>query len=212
MVQNGQAAVLPPIQEKVGLRMTALDDFTPLVQSHQQRIYRVLLGMVRDPDAAQTLTQECFLKAFQKRASYRGEGSIGVWLLKIAVNLARDHRRSRLREFWHRLTSSSAEVEGLGQRLPDPRASQERMLLEREEVAGVWSAVAALPAQQRAVFVLRFVEEMSLEEIAEATSLKLGTVKAHLFRAVHAVRQRCRGGPSVRPGQSRGLPIREEAE
>ena len=194
MVQNEQAVALLPLQEKVGLGMTALDDFTPLVESHQQRIYRVLLGMVRDPDAAQTLTQECFLRAFQKRASFRGEASVGVWLLKIAVNLARDHRRSRLSEFWHRLTSSSEKVAELEQKLPDPRASQERVLLEREEVAGVWAAVEKLPAQQRAVFVLRFVEEMSLEEIAEATSLKLGTVKTHLFRAVHAIRRHCKGG------------------
>ena len=194
MVQNGQAAVLIPVQGKVGRGMTALDDFTPLVQSHQQRIYRVLLGMVRDPDAAQTLTQECFLKAYQKRASFRGEASVGVWLLKIAVNLARDHRRSRLREFWHRLSSSSGEVAEVGQRLPDPHASQEQVLLGHEEVAGVWSAVGKLSPQQRAVFVLRFVEEMSLEEIADATSLKLGTVKTHLFRAVHAIRQQCKGG------------------
>jgi RNA polymerase sigma-70 factor (ECF subfamily) len=194
MVQNEQAAVLIPVQQKAGLGMTALDDFTPLVQWHQQRIYRVLLGMVRDPDAAQTLTQECFLKAYQKRASFRGEASVGVWLLKIAVNLARDHRRSRLREFRHRLSSSADEVENLGQRLPDPHASQERVLLGREEVAGVWSAVETLSPQQRAVFVLRFVEEMSLEEIAEATSLKVGTVKTHLFRAVHAIRQQLKGG------------------
>jgi RNA polymerase sigma-70 factor (ECF subfamily) len=194
MVQNEQAAVLIPVQKKAGLGMTALNDFTPLVQSYQRRIYRVLLGMVRDPDAAQTLTQECFLKAYQKRASFRGEASVGVWLLKIAVNLARDHRRSRLREFCHRLSSSSEDVEDLGKRLLDPHASQERVLLGREEVASVWSAVEKLPPRQRAVFVLRFVEEMSLEEIAEATSLKLGTVKSHLFRAIHAVRQQLRGG------------------
>jgi RNA polymerase sigma-70 factor (ECF subfamily) len=194
MVQNEQAAVLGPVQEKASFGMTALDDFTPLVQAHQQRIYRVLLGMVRDPDAAQTLTQECFLKAYQKRASFRGKGSAGVWLVKIAVNLARDHRRSRLRAFWHRLSSSSEEIADLGQRLPDPHASQERVLLGREEVAGVWSAVEKLSPQQRAVFVLRFVEEMSLEEIAEATSLRVGTVKTHLFRAVRAVRQRVKGG------------------
>jgi len=192
MGQNGQAAMMIPVQERVGLGVFALDDFTPLVQAHQQRIYRVLLGMVRDPDAAETLTQECFLKAYQKRASFRGEANVGVWLLKIAVNLARDHRRSRLREFWDRLRSSSAEVTELGQSLADPQASPERVILEREEVAGVWAAVRTLSAQQRVVFVLRFVEEMSLEEIAEATSLKLGTVKTHLFRAVHAVRQQCK--------------------
>jgi len=194
MAQNEEAAVLIPIQEKAGLGTSALDDFTPLVQSHQQRIYRVLLGMVRDPDAAETLTQECFLKAYQKRASFRGAASAGVWLLKIAVNLARDHRRSRLREFWHRLSSSFEHVAELEQRLPDPHASQERVLLGREAVATVWSAVEKLSPQQRAIFILRFVEEMSLEEIAEVTSLKVGTVKTHLFRAVRAIRQRLKGG------------------
>jgi RNA polymerase sigma-70 factor (ECF subfamily) len=194
MVQNEQAAVLIPVQEKAGLDMTALDDFTPLVQAHQQRVYRVLLGMVRNPDAAQTLTQECFLKAYLKRASFRGEASVGVWLLKIAINLARDHRRSRLREFWHRLSSSFDDVADLAQRLPDPQASQERILLGREKVATVWSAVEELSPQQRAIFILRFVEEMSLEEIAAVTSLKVGTVKTHLFRAVRAIRQRLKGG------------------
>ncbi len=196
MAQDEQTAVLIPVQQKAGLGMTALDDFTPLVQSHQRRIYRVLLGMVRDPDAAQNLTQECFLKAYQRRASFRGEANVGVWLLRIAVNLARDHRRSRLREFWLRFSSSSEEAEGLGQRLPDPHASQEQVLLGREEVASVWSVVEKLSPQQREVFILRFVEEMSLEEIAAATSLKVGTVKTHLFRAVHAIRQRLKGGRS----------------
>ncbi len=193
MTQDEQAAVLIPVQGKVGLGMTALDDFTPLVHSHQQRIYRVLLGMLRDPDAAETLTQECFLKAYQKHASFRGDASVETWLLKIAINLARDHQRSRLRKFWRRQSSSEA-VADLEQKVPDSRASQERVLLGLEEVAGVWAAVQKLPPQQRAVFVLRFVEEMSLEEIAQATSLKVGTVKTHLFRAVHMIRQRVKGG------------------
>jgi RNA polymerase sigma-70 factor (ECF subfamily) len=70
------------------------------------------------------------------------------------------------------------------------------VLLGREEVASVWSVVEKLSPQQREVFILRFVEEMSLEEIAAATSLKVGTVKTHLFRAVHAIRQRLKGGRS----------------
>lgn len=144
MVQNEQAAVLIPMQGKADREMTALDDFTPLVQSHQKRIYRVLLGMLRDPDAAETLTQECFLRAYQKRATFRGEASVGAWLLKIAVNLARDHRRSRLREFWRRFTSSAEEDADIEAQMPDPRASQERELLGREQVAGVWSAVEHL--------------------------------------------------------------------
>jgi len=175
-------------------RMAELDDFEPVVQLHQRRIYRVLLGMVRDPDTAENLTQECFLKAYRSRASFRGEASVGTWLLKIAINLARDHRRSRLRGFWQSLFSASADVADITESLPDLHPSPERVFLAQEAVATVWAAIEKLSAQQRAVFILRFVEEMSLEEIAQATSLKLGTVKAHLFRAVGSTRQRIEEG------------------
>lgn len=194
MGQNEEGVILSTVQERGRVGMSELDDFDLLVQNHQRRIYRVLLGMVRNVDAAETLTQECFLRAYQNRASFRGEASAGVWLFKIAINLARDHRRSRFRNFWLRLFSGPGEVDDAGARLPDPHASPEQLLLAQEGMAKVWAAVELLPPRQRAVFVLRFVEEMSLGEIAESTSLKVGTVKAHLFRAVSAVRQRVQEG------------------
>lgn len=76
----------------------------------------------------------------------------------------------------------------------DPLASPERTAVARAELAEVWSTVASLSSQQRAVFVLRFVEDMSLEEIAAATSLRPGTVKSHLFRATDAIRKRMEEG------------------
>ncbi|MFI5176353.1 MAG: sigma-70 family RNA polymerase sigma factor [Terriglobia bacterium] len=194
MGQNEEGAVVSTVQEKASLGMAELDDFDLLVRQHQRRIYRVLLGMVRDPDAAETLTQECFFRAYRNRASFRGESSAGVWLFKIAVNLARDHRRSRLRGFWQRLFSSADDASEAGERLPDSHASPEKLLLLREDMTRVWSAIEVLSPRQRAVFIFRFVEEMTLEEIAESTSLKVGTVKAHLFRAVNAVRQRLKEG------------------
>ena len=194
MGDEGQAAVVSTARVEAGSRMVELDDFEPVVQLHQRRIYRVLLGMVRDPDTAENLTQECFLKAYQRRASFRGEASVGTWLVKIAVNLAHDHRRSRVRGFWQRLFSASEDAADIAESLPDPHPSPERVLLAQEEVAAVWSAIERLSSHQRAVFILRFVEEMSLEEIAQVTSLKLGTVKAHLFRAVGSIRQRIEEG------------------
>jgi RNA polymerase sigma-70 factor, ECF subfamily len=194
MGQNEERAAVSTIQEEASPGMAELDDFDLLVRLHQRRVYRVLLGMVRDPDAAETLTQECFLKAYRNRASFRGEASAGVWLFKIAVNLARDHRRSRLREFWQRLFSSADDAAEAEERLPDPHASPEQMLLVQEDMTRVWSAIETLSPRQRAVFIFRFVEEMSLDEIAESTSLKVGTVKSHLFRAVNVVRQRLKEG------------------
>ena len=164
--------------------------FEQIVAAHQQRIYRLLLTLLRDADAAQTLTQECFLRAYRKRAGFRGEASVGTWLAHIAVNLARDHGRSRARRFWERVLGREEQSEARAELVPDRTASPERSLLAREGTATVWVLAAELPGRQREVFLLRFAEEMSLEEIAQALGLEVGTVKAHLSRAVAAMRRR----------------------
>jgi RNA polymerase sigma-70 factor, ECF subfamily len=176
----------------VGLELRGLEDFEAVVEAHQRRIYRLLLGMVGDPEAAETLTQDCFLRAYRARSSYRGEASVATWLLKIAVNLARDRARNRRLAFWKRLTGQDGQVESLRERAADRRASPEQALLAREELRAVWAAVETLSAKQRAVFLLRFVEEMSLAEIGQAMSMKAGTVKTHLARAVGTVRRKTR--------------------
>jgi RNA polymerase sigma-70 factor (ECF subfamily) len=166
------------------------EDFDTLVSLHQRRIYRVLLGQLRDPDAAATLTQECFLRAYRNRESFRGEASVTTWLIRIALNLAKDHARNRRQSFWKRLFGhSDDDWTEVAATVAAPQASAEKALLAKEEVAQVMRAVETLSPQQRAVFTLRFVEEMTLEEIAAATELKTGTVKAHLSRAVAAVRK-----------------------
>jgi RNA polymerase sigma-70 factor (ECF subfamily) len=167
-------------------------EFDALVREHQQRIYRVLLALLRDPDAADTLTQECFLRAYRNRAGFRREARVSTWLVRIAVNLAHDHRRSRRRAFWSRLfsTSQSDAAALAAQAAADPQASPERALAAREELQAVWQAAEELSPKQRTVFLLRFGEEMTLEEIGEATGLEVGTVKIHLFRAVGAVRRK----------------------
>jgi len=166
-------------------------DFDLVVRQHQQRIYRVLLGLVRDPDLADNLTQDCFVRAYQKRAGFRGESSISTWLISIAINLARDHARSRRAGFWRRLFSTpEKEAKAALQGAVDLSASPERRLIARQELNRVWEIVDELPERQREVFLLRFAEEMPLEEIALALGRELGTVKAHLFRAVGMVRKR----------------------
>ncbi len=172
----------------------AREEFEEIVPRHQKRIYRVLLGLLRDPDAADTLTQECFLRAYRNRTSFRGESSVATWLVRIAVNLATDHARSRRNSFWrllfrepHREAARTARP--VAHDLPDPRASPERELAARQELEAVWSAVDRLSPQQRAIFVLRFAEEMTLEEVAQAMALEVGTVKSHLSRALGAIRR-----------------------
>jgi len=169
-------------------------NFDEIIRQHQRRVYRVLYLLLKDVDAADTLTQECFLRAYRKLGSFRGECRIETWLLRIAVNLARDHGKSRRTSFWRRLIGLE-EAEGSETAPRQFRGSQpspERVLLAREELKAVWAAVANLSQQQRTIFLLRFAEEMSLAEIAVILRLRTGTVKAHLFRATAKVRETVR--------------------
>ncbi len=166
-----------------------LEDFDALVRNEQQRVYRLLLVMLHDEEAADTLTQDCFLRVYENRGRFRGECSARTWVMRIAMNLARDYTRSRRSQFWRRLFEWNAEPEQ-DLEIADPGPSPERSLAAREQLASVWSDVESLSGQQRAVFTLRFVDDMSIEQIAEATGLRPGTVKSHLSRALTAIRRR----------------------
>jgi RNA polymerase sigma-70 factor (ECF subfamily) len=174
--------------EDIELQRIEPEDFDGIVARHQRQIYRVLLCMVRDADTADTLTQECFLRAFKKRGRFRGESSLATWLVRIAINLAHDHNRSRRLAFWRKVERPE-RMDAI--RSADWHRSPEQALMNRESVDAVRSAAEKLPDRQRTVFLLRFVEEMPLEAIAEATGLKLGTVKSHLFRGIEAVKASC---------------------
>jgi RNA polymerase sigma-70 factor (ECF subfamily) len=170
----------------------AREEFEEIVRHHQRRVFRILLSLVGDTDTAETLTQECFLRAYRSRADFRGEASVGTWLVRIAINLAADHGRNRRSAFWRRLFARPRDGEDVGaqaDRIPDPGASPLRQLMAREKLETVWSAANGLSVNQRTAFVLRFVEEMSLEEISQTMELKTGTVKSHLARALAAVRR-----------------------
>lgn len=170
------------------------ENFDQIVRQHQRRVYRVLFLLVRDADTADTLTQECFFRAYKNLAGFRGDCRIDTWLLRIAVNLARDYGRSRRNSFWRRLIGLE-EVDAAPRQVWASAPSPERVLVARTELQEVWSAVASLPQQQRAIFLLRFAEEMSLAEIATVLRLRVGTVKTHLFRATAKVREIVREKP-----------------
>jgi RNA polymerase sigma-70 factor (ECF subfamily) len=169
----------------------AVESFDEIVRLYQKRIYRVLFLLLSDRELADDLTQECFLRAYKKRAGFRGDAQPYTWLLQIALNLARDHRRSRRNAFWRMATRwrRSEAMEERVHRVADGRSTPEQKLLALEKLKLLRSAVGRLPDRQRVVFLLRFIEELSLDEIARAMNLKVGTVKTHLFRATGAVRR-----------------------
>jgi RNA polymerase sigma-70 factor (ECF subfamily) len=166
------------------------DALAPLMERHHRRIYRVAIGYLRDADLALDVVQETFVKAFQNASRWDGRSEVGPWLTRIAVNQAIDeYRRGRRRR---RAEEPLAEGDQ-SDTLAAVEAGPDRRVLGREIGERIEAALAGLPARQRAVFVLRHCEEMTLEEIAESLGMHLGTVKSALHRAVRALRTRLEG-------------------
>lgn len=180
-------AVAKPMDGEAAEALAA-QDFARIVASHRPQIFRFLLASTREVDLAETLTQECFLKAHRNWASFRGESTAMTWLMRIAINLEKDHWRNRRMQFWRQTRTNAVDLDEASEWLPSGERSAEQQLLAREQVKHVWKAVESLSGRQRRVFLLRFVEEMELSEIARVTGLSEGTVKAHLSRALGKVR------------------------
>lgn len=170
-------------------RATELEDFDQVVQRYWPRILRFVVASVHDGDTAETLTQECFVKAYRSRMRFRGDASVHTWLVRIAANVVRDHARNRRLRFWRSAERTSVDTRAVADWLPDPAVSQEQMAMIQEQVQAVWDATRNLSHRQRTVFLLRFVEEMDIAEIASATGLTCNAVNVHLFRAVRAIRK-----------------------
>jgi len=163
-------------------------EFDALVQAYRPRVFRFLLASLRDRESAENLTQDCFLRAYRARDQFRGASSPATWLMQIAINLVRKHESSSRLKFWRRALHVGVYPEDLGDWTSDRQATPEAAVVAKEQVRAIWSVVAQLSERQRTVFLLRFVEEMDLLEIAGATGMKEGTVKTHLFRALQSVR------------------------
>jgi RNA polymerase sigma-70 factor (ECF subfamily) len=155
--------------------------FEEIVRRYQRRVYGVAYRIVRRRDVADDVTQETFIRAWEKLSSYDVSRPFGPWVCRIAANLAVNHVRSPLareQELPEGHGESSSPAPGPLQGVLDAEA--QRVLAE---------ALAGLPREQRAVFVLRVNEEMSYQEIAEALQLSIGTVMSRLHRAREKLRE-----------------------
>ena len=180
-----------PILESMGKHTVAMPnraEFAELAGRYRPQIFRFLLASLRDPDEAETLTQDCLLKAYRNWDSFRGDSSVMTWLLRIAINLQKDHWRSKRLQFWKLTNKNAVDSSEASAWLPSEESSPEAQLVAKDQVRLVWKCVKELSERQRTVFLLRHVEEMEIQEIAEAIGLSEGTVKAHLSRAMIRVR------------------------
>ena len=168
--------------------ISELDDIDSLVAAYWPRVLRFVTFSIGDADLAQTITQDCFLKAYNGRASFRGECSVNTWLISIANNLIRDQVRRKKFQFWRRAGATSLDVTELASFLPSDESSAETRLLARERTEQVRSALETLSVNQRRVFLLKFFEGMDITEIAEVTGMNVNTVKTHLHRGIGTIR------------------------
>lgn len=161
------------------------DALTPLVERHYRRLYRIALSYLRQHEDALDVVQEAFVKAFQAASRWDGSADAGPWLSRITVNLAIDRwRRNRRRGQTFSPLAEGDHLDALADKAPGP----ERGIARREAHDRLGRALLELPERQRAVVVLRHYQELSLDEIATALGMSLGTVKSSLHRALHRMR------------------------
>jgi RNA polymerase sigma-70 factor (ECF subfamily) len=154
------------------------DAFRELVEREQVAVYRACLRVLGRPHDAEDVAQESFVMAFRALGTYRGDGPLGGWLMRIALRQA--YRRLGQR----RETSELSPDLPIGARSSDPLAAT----LAGERQREIRLAVAALGEPYREVLALRFFGDMSLEEIAQATRRPVNTVKTHLRRGLQRLR------------------------
>ena len=160
--------------------------FWLIIKRHNQRLYRVARAVLDDDAEAEDVVQETYVQAFTHLAGFRGHARLSTWLTRIALNEALHHRRRR------RPTVGVEAIENMpassGGHRPNPEEAtaiaEIRGLLER--------AILGLPAPFRLVFVMRDVEEMSVEETALLLGLRPQTVKTRLYRARRLLREELR--------------------
>ena len=154
--------------------------FNQIVRDNQERVYWVIRRMVRDHDEALDIAQDVFIKAYQKLDSFRGDAKIFTWLYRIAVNLSLNHvRKSRRRSFFSLSDADSDLVRDDSDPGQQVENSEMRGLIDR--------AIETLPEKQRAVFVLRYFEELPYEEISTILKTSTGGLKANYHHAVRKI-------------------------
>ena len=178
-------------QIATGLRRRDPDVLDALIEQYQHRLLRYLAHMTGNRATAEDLFQETWIRVLEKGHQYDGKSRFATWLMTIAHNIAIDHLRKRnpasLEEIRDREDAAPFKPVATG---PSPFEHA----AAREEKVRIQAALDELPAIFREVLVLRFQEQMKLEEIAKLVGIPLATAKTRLYRGVMALRPTLGGG------------------
>ncbi|MBP9804917.1 MAG: RNA polymerase sigma factor RpoE [Candidatus Accumulibacter sp.] len=167
--------------------------FELLVVKYQRKVARLLSRFIRDPSEVEDVAQEALIKAYRALPAFRGDSAFYTWLYRIAVNTAKNHLVARGRRAPTSTEFDAEEAEGFedaGQ-LRDIH-TPESLLQSKQTGETINAAMEALPDELRSAIVLREIEGLSYEEIAEAMSCPIGTVRSRIFRAREAVAEKLR--------------------
>ncbi len=176
------------------------DAFAQLVQRYQRRIFNLVYRMLQQYEEASEITQETFLAAWQGLPSFRGDARFATWLYRIAYNCALKQLETRKRD---RALQAALQAEQALES-EDTYKSADAQIDEHERQAFVQEHLSRLPAKYRAVLILRHLQDMTYEEMAEILTMPVGTIKTHLFRARNLLKQRLQGLDSETSQGTRG--------
>lgn len=171
-------------------RCAAGDDraYAELVDEHQRMVVQLAFNLMGDYDDALDVSQEVFLRVFRTIGGFRAQSSLRTWIFRIVVNQARNRQR------WWRRRRRDAQVpiedhiRNYGEFRTTSASDPARALAQKELATRLSRALSQLPFEQRTVIVLREVDGLSYDEIAEAAGLNVGTVKSRLARARESLR------------------------
>ncbi|GHO89931.1 hypothetical protein KSZ_79370 [Dictyobacter formicarum] len=153
-----------------------------LVQRHQRRVFNLVYRMLQQYDEANEVTQETFLAAWQGLRSFRRDARFTTWLHRIAYNCALKQLEQRKKDSALQIAIQAEAVDS-DERIGAELEAHDRQAIVREHIS-------TLPAKYRVVLVLRHLQEMTYEEMAEILTMPIGTIKTHLFRARNLLKER----------------------
>jgi RNA polymerase sigma-70 factor (ECF subfamily) len=171
--------------------------FDLLVLKYQQKITNLISRYIRDPHEVLDVTQEAFIKAYRAMPKFRGDSAFYTWLYRIAINTAKNYLVAQgRRPPSDDVDADVAEQMEVGARLKETGTPENHVLTEEISMT-VQNAIDDLPEDLRTAIVLRELEGMSYEEIANAMSCPVGTVRSRIFRAREAIDKKLR--PLLKP-------------
>ena len=159
--------------------------YEALIKLHARSVYNLALGYTGRHHEAEEIAQTVFVKVWKALPQFRGSAAFSTWLYRLTLNTCTDHYR-REKKRWGDLSLDDPDLAPIRDTAPSP----EEIVIRREEQVNLRKALADLPEQHRVILILREMDGLDYQEIAQVLDIELGTVKSRLARARRALREK----------------------